>query len=176
MELEEALKVIEDLKTEATAIAGKHNDELTTLKATHDKELQVNYNKGFDKAKNASKEDIEKGFISKDEVTKMLSDAKSSSDIEIALATAGVKDVKKAMKLIDDKENFDVKKFQEENDFMFKGEKKSDDEKSDETKPPKNIMKNNDQSKEDMNAETYSKMSDDARSKIPLGDKFALLD
>ena len=59
---------------------------------------------------------------------------------------------------------------------MFKGEKKSDDEKSDETKPPKNIMKNNDQSKEDMNAETYSKMSDDARSKIPLGDKFALLD
>ena len=177
MELEDALKRIKELEGNVTDLTGKHDEAIKALKSTHEKELQINYNKGFDKAKNASEDKIEKSFISKDEVQKMLADAKADSNIEIELTKAGVKNVAKAVKLIDNKDEFDLTKFKEENDFLFddKKDNKEEDKKSNDPKPPANVTKNNENHKETMTAESYAQMSDEERGKVSTADKLALL-
>lgn len=172
MELEEALQRIKDLETEATTLAGTHEDAIKALNDTHKTELQVNYNKGFDKAKNASKEDIEKGFVSKDEVEKMLKEQTDESNIKLELSKAGVKNVEKAFKLIDEKDGFKIDDFKKDNDFLFPSEK-DDDKKDDDKENPE--MKNNTEEKSELTAESYSKMSKEEQAKVSTTDKLGLL-
>lgn len=172
MELEEALQRIRDLETEATTLAGTHKDAITALNDTHKTELQVNYNKGFDKAKNASKEDIEKGFVSKDEVEKMLKEQTDESNIKLELSKAGVKNVEKAFKLIDERDGFKIDDFKKDNDFLFPSEK-DDDKKDDDKENPE--MKNNTEEKSELTAESYSKMSKEEQAKVSTTDKLGLL-
>lgn len=176
MELEEALQKIKDLETQVTEIEGKHKDELTTLKATHDKEAQISYNKGFDKAKNASKDEMEKGFISKDEVQKMMKDQSDESNIKLELSKAGVKNVDKAFKLIDDKESFNIESFKEDNKdiLVFKEDDNKDDKNNKDDKDHQQ-MKNNKDDKVEMTAESYANMSNEERSKVSIADKLALV-
>ena len=178
MTLEEAQNKIKELEGEIADLGDSHKSELDKLGTDHaealKKETQISYNKGFDKAKNASKEDIEKGYVSKDEVQKMMDANTREADIKLELTKSGVKNVDKAFKLIENKEDFKIDDFKKDNDFLFPSEKGDG---KDDQQPPKDKqqMRNNKDDKVELNAETYAQMSDEEREEIPIEDKFNLL-
>lgn len=184
MELEEALALIKTQASEIEGLKESNKTALGDLTTTHEKALQVSYNKGFDKAKNASATEMQDGYIKKEDVEAMLSEREKSANTELALTRLGVKNPKRAMKVIDDedlalmggndfKEDDFKKKYSE--DIVFS--KASEKEKEEEFKQsPSNFTKNNkDKVNTGLTAEAYEAMSPSARAKIPVADKLALL-
>jgi len=183
MDLEQALAEIARLKGEATKVADTNKTALTEAlkkaKEESDKALQVSYNKGFDKAKNASEEDKKNGYVSKEDVDKLLADRDTAFSRQSALRDLGIKNPKKAMKLIDEddlaslgsedfkSEDF-VKKYGEDIVFTKQGENNQQQQRQQHTK-------NNEQQKEGLTAEKYEAMSTEERAKVSTADKLALL-
>ena len=185
MNLEEALAEIETLKTENSELKDSHKTALSDLTKTHDKALQVQYNKGFDKAKNASENDIKDGYMKKEDVEKMLSDNSAKASVQIALTKLGVKNPKRAMKLIDEEDlatmnsdDFNEEDFKKKysEDLNFTPSKKEDELEEEEVKTtPSNISKNNKKPKAELSADKYAEMPKSERDKISVADKLALL-
>jgi len=182
MTLEEALALIETQKTEIQSIKDTSQTALDDLTKTHKTETQVSYNKGFDKAKNASKDEVKDGYIKKEDVEKMLSERDTNSTLQIALTKMGVKNPKRAMKSIDEEDlakinsaDFKEEDFREKygEDIVFSAAAKKEEE---ETKPPaSNFTKNNKNANTGLTAEKYAGMSATERAKISTADKLALL-
>ena len=179
MELEEALALIETQKTEIQGLKDTGKTALDDLTKTHEKALQVSYNKGFDKAKNASKDEVKDGYIKKEDVEEMLSKRDTNFSLQTALTKMGVKNPKRAMKSIDEddlatigSEGFDEEGFKKKygEDIVFTTSSNEE-----EHKKPSNFTKNNKEVKTGLTAESYAEMSATERAKISTADKLALL-
>jgi len=185
MELEEALALIETQKTEIQGLKDTSKTALDDLTKTHEKAIQVSYNKGFDKAKNASKDEVKDGYIKKEDVEEMLSKRDKSFSLQTALTKMGVKNPKRAMKSIDEddlatigSEDFNEEGFKKKygEDIVFTSSKKEEEEEGDDKKQtPSNLTKNNKEAKTGLTAEKYAGMSKSERAKISTADKLALL-
>jgi hypothetical protein len=182
MELEEALALIDTQKTELQGLKDTHTTALGDLTKTHEKAIQVSYNKGFDKAKNASKDEVKDGYVKKEDVEEMLSKRDKNFSLQTALTKMGVKNPKRAMKSIDDddlstigSEGFDEEGFKKKygEDIVFTSSQKE--EEGEHKKKPSNFTKNNKKVKTGLTAESYAEMSDTERAKISTADKLALL-
>lgn len=180
MELQEALDKIKELEGKLDGVSDKQatavKEATDKLGKEHKTALQVQYNKGFDASTNKHKDDKE-GFISKEDVDKMLSDRDTSFSRQSALKSLGIKNPKNAMKIIsdDDLATLGSKDFKEEDfkkkygdDIVFTSQKE-------EAKKPSNFTKNNTKVKTDMTAASYAEMSTSERAKISTADKLALL-
>jgi len=183
MDLEEALALIETQKTEIQGLKDTHQTALNDLTKTHEKAIQVSYNKGFDKAKNASKDEVKDGYIKKEEVEAMLLEKENLFKRKSTLSKMGVKNPERALKIIDEedlalfgsedfKEDDFKKKYGEDIVFSTSSQKE---EEGGEKKPPSNITKNNQKPNTGLTAEKYADMSDTERAKISTADKLALL-
>lgn len=183
MDLEEAQARITELEGEISTLTDTHTTALSDLTATHDKAIQKSYNQGFDKAKNASKDEVKDGYVKKEDVEDMLSKRDLSHKRQSLLSKMGIKNPSRAMKSIDEddlttlgSEDFDEEKFRAkyEGDFVFSGDKK------DGEKPPKkspsNFTKNNQNNqKAELTAESYNEMSAEEQAKVSTAEKLALL-
>ncbi len=184
MTLEEALKKIEELNglidsNKAKALEDTKT-QLSEQAKTHDKAIQLAHNKGYDSAKGKFETDKD-GFIKKEDVDKMLSDRDTTYSRQSTLSKMGVKNPKRALKLIDedDLKSFGTEDFKEEDfikkygdDIVFNGKKEEEGEKKNN---PSNFMKNNDKQKEGLTAEKFEAMSSEERSKLSTAQKLALL-
>lgn len=183
MELEEALALIETQKGQLADLKATNDKAVSDLTATHEKALQVSYNKGFDKAKNASEKDINDGYIKKEDVDKMLNDREKGFNTEKALLKMGVKNPKRALKAIEEddlatigEEGFNEEDFKKKygDDIVFTTSSKEEDL-DPLNKDSKNITKNNEKPNEGLTAEKYADMSKADRDKVSTADKLALL-
>jgi len=184
MELEEALALIETQKTEIAGLKDTHQTALSDLTKTHEKAVQVSYNKGFDKAKNASKDEVKDGYIKKEEVEAMLLEKDNLFKRKSTLSKMGVKNPERALKIIDEEDLalFGSEDFKEDDfkkkygeDIVFSTSSQKEEDEGDEKKPPSNITKNNQKPRTGLTAEKYAEMSDTERAKISTADKLALL-
>lgn len=150
------------------------NGEFETANKDHEKAIQVAYNKGFDKSKNASEENL-KGFINKDDVEAMLSKRDKAHNTQTALLKMGVSNPKRAMKMIDEddlgafgSDDFDIEKFKAKysTDIVFKSEGGSN---------HKPALKQNTNTDKALTAETYAEMSQEDRSKVSKEERAKLL-
>jgi len=175
MTLEEALKKIAELESnlkavsdnQATALKEATDKQKLDLEEAHKKELQISFNKGFDKSKNASTEDIKNGYVSNDKLEEILlkrdEEAKANLTKERKQATAretllslGAKNPSRAMKLIDEAdldtfgaEDFDREKFMDKykDDIVFKAGDNNNNA---------NFMKNNKEAKKVLSLDEYA--------------------
>ena len=182
MDLAQALAEIERLKGLVTEAETKAETTVKTAldeqTKAHEKALQISYNKGYDTSKNKFESEKD-GFIKKEDVDKLLADRDTSFSRQSALRDLGIKNPKKAMKLIDedDLKSLGTEDFKSE-DFVKKYGEDIVFIKGDDGQPPKkpqNFMKNNQQQKEGLTAEKYEQMSTEERNKISTAEKLALL-
>ena len=182
MELEEALALIETQKTEIQGLKDTNKTALDDLTKTHEKAIQVSYNKGFDKAKNASKDEVKDGYIKKEDVEEMLSKRDKNFSLQTALTKMGIKNPKRAIKSIDEddlatigSEDFNEEDFRKKysEDIVFTTSSQEEEEES--NKNSSNFTKNNKKVKTGLTAESYAGMSATERAKISTADKLALL-
>lgn len=185
MELEEALARIAELEGQIETLGTDHTTAINDLTKAHGKEVQKSYNQGFDKAKNASKEEVKDGYVKKEDVDEMLNKRDLAYKRTSLLSKMGVKNPKRALKSIDDEdlesmtgEDFDEEKFRDKygEDFVFSSSQELKKEvKKEVKKTPSNITKNNKHQKAELTAESYADLSPEDRAKISTAEKLRLL-
>ena len=188
MDLEQALAEIENLKgliveAETTATATMKT-ALEEQKTANEKALQVQYNKGYDASKNKFEGEKE-GFISKEDVDKMLNDRaeeaqlllqkeKQLSTVRETLLSMGAKNPSRSLKIIDEEDynkigtdefspsDF-VEKYKEDIVFKAQGER-----------TPQNFMKNNGEANKKLTLAEYAELPTADRMKISKEERAAL--
>ena len=185
MDLEQALAEIEKLKTKISGLADENATQLKTVEDEHKKALQVQFNKGFDKAKNAV-EDEKKDYLSKDDVDKMLAERDEAFNQTLAtekkqataretLLNLGVKNPSRSLKIIDE-EDFNLFGTEDFNSDTFL-EKYQDDivfKKSESNLPSANFMKNNEKQVKKLTLAEYAEMPKEERMKLSQSEREAL--
>ncbi len=183
MTIEEAEAEITKLKGELKIAEGKNAESVKTIAGFEakgkeaEKNLQAQYNKGFDKAKNQYETDQEKNFIKKDEVEAMLTKRDKVHSTETTLMKMGVNNPTRVMKMIDedDLNNFGTEEFKDE-DFRKKYESVIVFGKAGGKTPPRVITKDNQKPKpEAVTSESYGDLSASEKGKMSDDQKLALL-